>query len=180
MNDNLEKFIKSHRTELDDKSPRKDLWNDIEKEINPKRISRNDSGTLFYWKAAAVILLLISSWLAFEKVYSPPNETQVAELSEVNPEFQEAETFYVSLINQKREDIEILSKEYDMEESFANETDRLDSVYLVLKQDLNQGNEEEIADAMILNLQLRIEILNQQLSIIQSIKNSQKDEKTSL
>jgi hypothetical protein len=52
-------------------------------------------------------------------------------------------------------------------------------MYMVLKKDLQNGNEENLTDAMILNLQLRIEILNQQLSIIQSIetrKNGKIDE----
>ncbi len=180
MNDNLERFIKSHRAELDDKSPRKDLWNDIEKEINPKRINKHDSVTSFYWKAAAVILLLISSWLAFDKMYSPSIETSVADLEEISPEMEEAETYYVSLIDQKRDEIKRLSVEYSLGDGFLNDIDKLDSMYTVLKQDMKYGNEDEISDAMIMNLQIRIEILNQQLNIIQSIKDSQRDEKAIL
>ena len=51
----------------------------------------------------------------------------------------------------------------------------LDSMYAVLKKDLNKGNEDVIADAMILNLRLRIEILNKQLSIIQAIEDSKNE-----
>ena len=53
-------------------------------------------------------------------------------------------------------------------------------MYAVLKKDMKNGNEENLIDAMILNLQLRIDILNQQLKIIQSIENSQKDEKVNI
>ena len=73
-----------------------------------------------------------------------------------------------------------MSKKYDLGDDFLDEIDKLDSMYAVLKQDMKNGNEVNLIDAMILNLQLRIEILNQQLKIIQSIENSQKDEKVIL
>jgi hypothetical protein len=177
MDDNLEKFIKSHREELDDRSPRKNLWADIEKEVGEVKIQHHHSGSMVYWRAAAVILLLISSWLVFDKVYQPEDNTDTAELSELNPQFAEAESYYISLIDTKREEIKSFSKNYNLGESFLYEIDKLDSMYGVLKKDMKYGNDEEIADAMIMNLQIRIEILNQQLSIIQSIEKSQKDEK---
>jgi hypothetical protein len=69
-----------------------------------------------------------------------------------------------------------LSQELDLGKDFANEINMLDSMYAVLKKDMQNGNEENLVDAMILNLQLRIEILNQQLNIIQSIE-TRKNEK---
>jgi hypothetical protein len=73
-----------------------------------------------------------------------------------------------------------MSEKYDFGGEFLSEIQVLDSMYILLKKDMNHGNEEVLVDAMILNLQLRIEILNQQLSIIQSIENSQKDEKINI
>ena len=70
-----------------------------------------------------------------------------------------------------------MSEKYELGSDFLYEIDLLDSMYVVLKQDMKNGNKENLADAMILNLQLRIEVLNQQLRIIQSIENKQKDEK---
>ena len=180
MDDNLEKYIKSHRSELDNKSPRKELWKDIEKQINVNKINRQRNGTMIYWQAAAVILLLITSWLVFDKVLHNTNETIPEEFAEVNPELKDAEAYYVSLINQKRAEIKELSEKYDLGKGFLIENEKLDSMYVVLKEDMKYGNVGDIVDAMILNLQLRIEILNQQLGIIQSIKMSKEDEKTIL
>ena len=70
-----------------------------------------------------------------------------------------------------------MSEKFELGDDFLYEIDLLDSMYVVLKQDMKNGNKENLADAMILNLQLRIEVLNQQLRIIQSIENKQKDEK---
>jgi len=176
MDDRLEKYIKSHKTEIDDKSPRKDLWMDIEKELNQKTKRRHFPKSVMFWRAAAVILLLITSWLAFEKLDQNSAEKESLKVAELSPQLLEAETFYISLISQKREEIKIMSQKYDLGRDFINDIDVLDSMYSVLKKDMNHGNEENLVDAMILNLQLRIEILNQQLGIIQSIENSQKDE----
>lgn len=178
MDDGLEKFIKSQRDQLDDRLPRKDLWADIEKELKVETKERRITSPMIYWRAAAVILLLITSWLAFDKVsqYTEDN----SDVAEVNQQLLEAESFYVSLIAQKSNEISVLSAKYDLGGDFLNDIEMLDSMYTVLKKDLNNGNEENLVDAMILNLQLRIEILNQQLSIIQSIENSEEDETISL
>ena len=176
MDDRLEKFVKSHRADMDDKSPRKDLWSDIENQISTGAKQRRISKPVIYWRAAAVILLLISSWLVFDKVNQHTTSQRASEMVELNPQLQEAETYYISLIDQKRSEIETVGKKYEFGEGFLYEIDRLDSMYTALKLDMSHGNEENLADAMILNLQLRIEILNQQLSIIKSIENNQRDE----
>ena len=182
MDDRLEKFIKSHRAEMDEKNPRKDVWAGIEKELvqNQNIKQRHISKPVIFWRAAAVILLLTTSWLAFDKVNQYLEGDESFEVAEASTLLLEAETFYISLINQKRSEISIMSKKYDLGDDFLDEIDKLDSMYAVLKQDMKNGNEVNLIDAMILNLQLRIEILNQQLKIIQSIENSQKDEKVIL
>jgi hypothetical protein len=177
MDDRLEKYIKSHRAEMDDKNPRNDLWSDIESELNQNTKQRHISKTVIFWRAAAVILLLITSWLAFDKLNRNFSDENVGNVAVLSPQLIEAETFYISLIGQKKEEIKVMSEKYDLGGDFLNDINMLDSMYSVLKEDMNNGNEENVADAMILNLQLRIEILNQQLGIIQSIENSQKDEK---
>jgi hypothetical protein len=124
--------------------------------------------------------LLITSWLVIDKVYQNSDGNGTDEVVAVNPQLLDAENFYISLIDQKREEVKIMSEKYDFGGEFLSEIQLLDSMYTLLKKDMNNGNEEVLVDAMILNLQLRIEILNQQLSIIQSIENSQKDEKINI
>lgn len=177
MDDRLEKYIKSHKSELDDKSPRNNLWADIEKDLEQNTKQRRISKHVMVWRAAAVFLLLITSWLAFDKVSQNFSNDDSDNLVSLNPQLMEAETFYVSLISQKKEEIKNMSEKYDLGEDFLNDINVLDSMYSVLKKDMNKGNEGNLVDAMILNLQIRIEILNQQLIVIQSIENGQRDEK---
>lgn len=180
MDDKLEKYIKKHRKELDVKHPRADLWSDIESQLKDDSNQRAISRPVMYWRAAAVLLLLVTSWLVIEKFTVKPQEISQASIEEINPELAEAETFYITMINEKREEIRELGEKYEVGKDFMRDIEQLDKMYGKLKQDLNSGNESNLVDAMIRNLQLRIEILNQQLQIIQSIEKSQKDDKISL
>ena len=80
----------------------------------------------------------------------------------------------------KRTEIKELGENYALGEDFMRDIDQLDKMYGKLKQDLNSGSESNLVDAMIRNLQLRIEILNQQLQIIQSIEKSQNNDTVNL
>ena len=110
MNDRLEKFIKSHRAEMDKKNPGKNLWTDIEKELNQNTKRKHISKSAIFWRAAAVILLLITSWLAFDKVVQNPEGNERFEVAEVSSILLEAENFYISLIEQKRGEIQLMSE----------------------------------------------------------------------
>ena len=180
MDDRLEKFLRTHRADLDDKLPRKDLWDDIEADLNSPVKQRQMLGSFIAWRAAAIILLLITSWLVFDKIGQNIPDNEQVDIAEISPELVEAESFYVTLIEQKSKEIDVLSRKYGLEEEFHADIEMLDLLYIALKNDLKFGNEEVLVDAMILNLQLRIEILNKQLSIIRSIENIQKDETTIL
>ena len=180
MDDRIEKYIKGHRDEMDVKIPRNDLWGDIEQQLESSSKQVRISKSVMYWKAAAVILLLITSWLAIDKLTSENRNIRQAEVAVVNPELMEAEGYYISLIDQKREEIINLGQKYELGKDFLKEIDQLDKMYAILKQDLKGGNEDNLVDAMILNLQLRVEVLSQQLRIIQSIEKSQKDETVNL
>lgn len=180
MDDKLEKYIKNHRDEMDDKNPRIDLWRDIEKELVPKSHPKSMARTHIYWRAAAVFLLLITSWLAYEKINHGFQGASSREMVAVSEELLEAETFYTKLIDQKRSEINQWNNKFGYGTEFENEIDVLDSMYVVLKKEMRHGNKEEMANAMILNLQIRVDILNQQIKILESIENSQKDEKINL
>lgn len=171
MDDKLERFIKSHRQEMDAKEPSPDLWLDIANEISIEKVQIKRSRYQYVWKAAAVILLLITSWLVIDKVSLHQETPQVV----INPQLEEAENFYFTLIENQRNEVLELSRENGLDLNFTEELNTLDSMYSVLKEDMANGNEASLVDAMILNLQLRIEILNQQLSIIKSIEESKKE-----
>lgn len=167
MSDRLEKFIKTHRAEMDAREPRPELWINIANEMSGKQKVRQMNRSFVIWRAAAVLLLAITTWLVVDKIVQRPTPDQNLFVSQ---ELMEAESFYAMQISEKSSEVKALSEVLDIEAGFGNEIAILDSAYLALKESLPFGNQEEVADAMILNLQLRIEILNRQLQIIKTIR----------
>ena len=90
--------------------------------------------------------------------------------AQLTDEFIQAENYYTTLITLKRDEI---TKQLTPEEEkeFLLEVDQLDELYNELKKTY-QANaaSERVVDAMINNLQLRLEILTKQLEIFENLK----------
>ena len=159
MGDQLEKYIMEHREGFDDAEPSQNLWNAID-----QRLDRKKPNYSMVWKVAAVLFLVSTIVLLLDRRddnYAGPALSQ---------EFMEAEDYYINLISQRKQLItEKLTPE--QEEAFLMEINDLDSMYLELKKtyQVNATN-ERIMDAMINNLQLRLDILNRQVEILENIK----------
>lgn len=163
MGDQFEKFIINNRNQFDDQEPSLDLWNKIEKEVTPKSFSFS-----LVWKVAAVLFLISTIVLLVDRT----NEPIGAELSQ---EFIQAEDYYITMINQRK----LVIKEQltpDQEQLFLDEINQLDDIYLDLKKTYqSNASNERVVDAMINNLQLRLDILNKQLEILENIKNNKNE-----
>lgn len=179
MSDRLEEFIKNHKEAFDDREPSDQLWVSIEKELE------NDTRKVvpawpWVWKVAAVFFFVTSAWLVADKLLrhgGPLGEEELAMTDEYR-DFVEADRYYTTLISQKKQEIEDFRlANSNLEEEFLNDVDKLDSMYIELKNELKtfQYN-EKLMDAVIRNLQLRVEILNQQISLLQRIKQKREQE----
>ncbi|WP_420577611.1 hypothetical protein [Ekhidna sp.] len=160
MGDQLEKFIMENREAFDDVTPSDQAWTKID-----QRLMKRRSVWPTIWKVAAMLFMATTIILVIDK---SNDEVQGPVLSE---EFNQAEDYYVSLINQKRRSIkEQLTPE--QHEQFLVEIDQLDSMYVELKKTYQtNASNDRVMDAMINNLQLRLDILNKQLEILENIKN---------
>ncbi len=174
MDDKLEKFIKTHRAALDQKEPKADLWDRISAEMAPEVKNIPAIRMLPYWRAAAAIFLVVSVVLAFDKFAGETAES-TASTALTEQVMNEAESYYIGLINQKKDEISAYSDQFPSDNRFIEDINTLDSVYQELKTEMSNGNEESVLNAMIQNLQLRIEVLNHQLEIIQSIEKAKKE-----
>lgn len=165
MGDQLEKFIMENRGAFDDTTPSEKAWSKIDQKLGKKH-----SIWPTMWKVAAVVFMASTIYLMVDR-----NANEIEEGPMLSEEFVQAEDYYVSLISQKRQAIkEQLTPE--QQEQFLVEIDQLDSMYVELKKTYQtNASNDRVMDAMISNLQLRLEILNRQLDILQNIKN-QNDE----
>lgn len=169
---NIEEFIRANREEFDHKQPREKLWNRIESELD-----QSDDNYGWIWKAAVVILLAVCGYLVWERGQQQPAETMVASEFQVDPEFVETELYYTQLIAEQRLEVEQFNlDDPELKESFRRDLASLDTMYQDLKLEYVETSNEIVLEAMIENLQLRMELLNEQLLILEQIQNEYKNE----
>ena len=169
MSDNLEKFVRANNAEFDFQEPEPELWQGIEKAIKPKKVIP----WKYYLTRAAVIILLVAATLVAQRVWMIREENRPARVSDVEieiPELQEAEMYYSGMINAKLEQVKPLLKDYpSLEEELHSDLSELDSMYAGLKSDLKDNiANHEVIEAMIQNYRLRISILEDMLTFLES------------
>jgi methyl-accepting chemotaxis protein len=174
--DRLEEYILQNRKEFDNLDPSDKVWRNIDQKLSGK--DKRPAGNYnFLWKAAAIVLLAVSAFLFVERQQMIVSQEEIASVEDINPDFNEAEDYFIQQINEKKQIIHQYRNEYgELTDEFESDIQKLDNMYLQLKEELKQSNTEYVVDALIQNLQLRIEILNQQLKIIEDIKNAKENE----
>jgi hypothetical protein len=78
-------------------------------------------------------------------------------------EFKDVEAFYFQQISEKVELIDRFQKN-DGLNGFTQDFQQLEAMYMVLKEEMKTRPSEKVKDALVLNLLVRINLLNQQLS----------------
>ena len=154
MKDKLEDFIRQNRESFDDQQPPDRVWKNIEGTVNFSTKSAWNSVAL--WRAAAVIFMALSAYLLIPKGSAVP--TQDIALKE----FNDVETFYVNQISEKVELIDEFQRNEGLN-GFTQDFQQLEAMYMVLKEEMRTSPSQKVKDALVLNLLVRIDLLNQQL-----------------
>lgn len=187
MNDRLEEFIRQHREEFDDQNPPEKVWENISAGMKQEGLQdkhqamKTSLSQSWIWKAAAVFFFATTSWFVVEKLLPRTEETakEVA-VSQEYMDFQAADQYYTTLISQKKAEIEAFQlANLNLEDEFLQDVNKLDSMYLELKKELKSFQyNEKLMDAVIRNLQLRVEILNKQIDLLRKIQSIKEQEGT--
>ena len=178
--DKLEKYIQDRREEFEPLEPGNDIWDKISEDLD-KGNTHQGFIKSWIWKAASVVLLLTVIGLLLERQYRHVKEVVLNQQEGQSIDFSQVEDYYNSQISLKRAEIQgYLQSDPSFHKEFTSDIVHLDSLYSNLKKELTYNKNQKIIDAMIVNLQVRIEILNQQLNILKKIKNSKENEKTSI
>ena len=190
--DNLERFVRDNREAFDDKEPPGNLWQKIDAGLDKqqsdretpfrqvyKNLSKPERSGLAHqigwprldWRVAAsiAVLLLAGAFLYMNQQYGVTHQPEVVAAS---PTYAKAVVQYTQLIDDKRSELKQMTEGNPaLYQEFATDLDRLEKSYQSLKADLPQNpNQEVLIQAMIQNLQLQINLLNEQLRVIQRIK----------
>jgi hypothetical protein len=166
MKDQLEDFIRQNKNAFDDKEPSDYNWSKINSELF-ERVSIWNSLTL--WRVAAVLLLGVCVYLAL-----PRFREQQRDVIALN-EFKDIESFYISQISEK---ISLIEDERGREvglNGFTHDFKQLDAMYQVLKEEMKAHPSQKVKDALVLNLLIRIDLLNKQLQKLEKGSESESD-----
>lgn len=156
MSDQLDDFIKQNRSAFDDKEPPEKVWKKIQQSL-PGNTAGPWYNSLTLWRAAAVLFMALSFYLLIPKSVPQGDASRVA----VN-EFNDVEAFYTAQISQKVALIEEVSGSSSTDE-FTQDFQQLEAMYNVLKEEWKTRPSKKVKDALVLNLLVRINLLNQQL-----------------
>lgn len=183
--DRLERFVRDNREDFDRLEPDAGLWARISGQLGEevpgeitaepilKPVQRGRTLSFFDWRiAASVVFFLAMGYLLYlNNEYGVTRDPQVALNA---PAYAREFTEYNQAIDVKRNElIRLTSSNPDLYREFATDLDRLEKNYGRLRSELPQApNHEALVQAMIQNLQLQIDLLNQQLTVLQRIKQS--------
>lgn len=163
--DNLEQFINNNRADFDDAVPSLKAWAEIDKVISSQK-SKVITLRKVLAIAASVLILLVAGASLGAFISNGSNDDLAAQLSEIAPDFVEAEQYYQQKIDRKYQQLASYSHDQTIEEDLS----QLDELMNELKAELivaPKGKEEEIVESLIESYQTKISILERVLDRIQ-------------
>ncbi len=161
--DKLESYIKDNRQGLDNLNPPGRVWANIEDGLQP--VGRKNR--LIYWQAAAVIFFALSIGLLVKNYQS---NNKLDSYAANDTEFSDTEQYYFSVIHDKQNMlINSLQPYPSLAKDFKGDLEELTANYEKLKAEFVHNKSNIVLTALIKNLQLQQELLNDQLNIIHLI-----------
>jgi hypothetical protein len=180
MSKRLEEFVKTSCLDFDELEPSADLWSRIEKNLPPnfEQPKKREAKTFtlgFVMRVAAAVIVVMSVCFV---LYLRNANTKSVDIAAINPTYAKQQVQYISMIEDKRTELKELSKsDPQLYREFSTEIAKMDSVYKKLNNELaTSPNRELVLHAMIRNLQLQTQVLNQQLSVIEQFNQMKKEE----
>jgi len=169
MKDSLKEFISKNREEFDDKNPKASTWDTISKNLpQMKQVSLWNS--VMVWRAAAVLFMGLSIFLFLDNVNTNAEQSSdTMSDRQLQGEFQDVESFYSDEIAKKVALIDDFGGSFVTDE-FTQDFEKLDAMYQVLRDQLKTNPSEKVRDALILNILVRIDLLNQQIKRLEDIR----------
>jgi hypothetical protein len=163
MKDELRNFIDKNRAAFDDQEPPEKIWSAVESSL-PGTRQRSIWNSVSLWRVAAMLFLGLSVYFFISR---PPDHRKEKGLSQV--EFTDLELFYSSQIAEKVALINDIDATGESD-PFTQDFQKLDAMYQVLREEMKNRPSEKVKDALVLNLLVRIDLLNQQIKKLEDSK----------
>jgi hypothetical protein len=189
MKERLEEFINSNRQSFDDEPLPSLIWDEVSKNLHTKRKAAKIVQLPRFSVWAAAIAVIITGTVIFLITENNQLKTDLTvsqqQLKQHQLEHQtQTPSNYdhelgqvMQMVTTKQNQLSVIRTEYpSLYKSFTADINELNEEYKKLKEELaTVPEQDEILDAMIQNLKLQAELLNEQLLIIQQLKSSKKN-----
>ncbi|MBB6273716.1 hypothetical protein HDF26_004176 [Pedobacter cryoconitis] len=177
MSTKLEDFIRDNKREFDTDRPSAGLWNKIEAELDKKEQLKKKHKRMFniqLWAGIAASFIVV---LAVTFLYVIPAKRGRLSVADVNPVYAQKQVKFVSLIEQKQDSLQAFAKTNpELYRKFKADFEVLNKTYEGLTKEMaGSPNQQMVVKAMVRNLEIQIQLLNQQLSIINEVSQYKKE-----
>ena len=178
MFDNLEQHIRDNREALDTLSPDVDrLWDGIEVQLPAVATVKRPiwQKPLVRWAASLLLAIGVGiGWGEFQETATVIITEGEATQSGLPAEFANMEAYYREAIEQHRTELVAYHDEgIQLDDRFSVDLGQLHQDYKSLQDELNLSeNPETVIDAMVQNLSMQLDIVQQQLRILETIKKA--------
>ncbi len=181
MKKKIEDFINNNRDAFDSYEPKEQVWEAIKEQL-PFEKKNKAILTRIIWirgsTMAAALIIITCSIVYFSHVFHKQDNAinAVTDHNDLPAEYAEEVFHFTKLIELKHKELKNIEKEQpELYRQFAGDISKLDSNYQALRNELpGHPNQEVLIHAMIGNLKWQISLLNEQLNIIQKIKQAKK------
>ena len=172
MSKKLEEFVQGHKKEFDLNSPSDELWSKIANKLDEQKVKKPLKLQVWIGIAASLIVMMGITFL-----FTNHNRSQEVRIADVNPTYAKKEIRFASMIEEKKDSLEVYAKENPaLYKKFSADIEKLDADYDRLKLELQSSpNPRLIVKAMVRNLELQLEVIDQQLLIIYQVEEVKKE-----
>ncbi|MGI9549584.1 MAG: hypothetical protein ACR2MT_00180 [Aurantibacter sp.] len=144
----------------------------------------------FIWKVAASVAVLIGIGLYFftqdgaepvdQEVVGTDHQIEqdkTFSLGDLSPDLKKVEDYYVSTINLELSKLELTESNKGLVDSYLEQLSELDEEYKKLNIELNEiGPNDQTINALIKNLQLRLQLLHKLKNKLNELKSSENEQ----
>ena len=165
----------------------------LEERMPEEQKSSKPKGGIFLWMKIAAVLIVAGAIVmmvynnAFAKaedapiVQAPLEDKETVEpeilLSAISPEFKKVEDYYLASVNLEIARLEITDDNKELIDAFMKQLSDLDAEYKSLNREITEsGVSEEMVNAMIENLKLRVELMIKLKAKLKEMKNAAQQE----
>ncbi len=180
MSKGLEDFIRANREEFDEIEPSAHLWSRIEKHLPPtaEESKKPEFKTFSLWfvmRVAASVVVVMGIGFA---LYLNSQKKTGFDFAAINPVYAKQHVQYVSMITNRRSELKSIAKsDPELYKEFSSQIAQMDSTYKELNSELaTSPNQERVLRAMIRNLKIQTDVLNQQLKVMEQMKEMKNDD----